>query len=556
MENENKLGHFTPWAKEMYEMHSSRVCNTFIICGNIGDYAYGMFGLTEYLCKLFEAEDCFDFTSAIVYDPEREGVLAFSKQIDKFRDQQTSYSKPMTLDDICRAMDSSNNGKGDGKAAYIIHYPQNAIPNCAPSQMKDWQEKNCIRLHRALTSKNFFRSESIVVIIAESASDVNSMFTSSNIKSHTITIPLPNIEERKAFLQTSINLAQNRKKGFAMDVELDEFARLTAGLTRQGIEDLILPSSATNPIIKEDILRKKAQLIDQENSNIIELLDSSNLCLDDFAGSENIKSYFKEVVIDAISNNTTSIIPKGVLLMGPPGTGKSYFARCLAGSAGINFVEFKMSKILDKYLGVAEKNLEKAFAVFRALAPVCVFVDELDQALSRGDSSTGTGHVYQNIFGMFLSELSNPDNRGKIIWLGATNYPNRIDEALKRTGRFDKRIPFFAPDDQDRQSVLKRQIKKIGLPVAEDFDFGELAEKIQGFTQAEIEGIVVKATELAIRSKSKYICSSHFETALLYMRPAKNVKIEEMENVALLECNDLEFLSKKMIERREALLSS
>jgi SpoVK/Ycf46/Vps4 family AAA+-type ATPase len=300
-------------------------------------------------------------------------------------------------------------------------------------------------------------------------------------------------------------------------------------------------------------LKKKEELIEREYGHIIEILDPSNLSLDDFAGQEKIKSYFQDVVIDAIAKDRISIIPKGVLLMGPPGTGKSYFARCLAGSAGINFVEFKMSKILDKYVGEAEKNLEKAFAVFRALAPVGVFIDELDQVLSRGDNDTNS--VNRNLFGMFLAELSKPENRGKIIWLGATNYPNKIDEALKRTGRFDKKIPFFAPTESERELVFKKRITKTS-PASTNIDYADLAKRTNGFTQAEIEGVVVKALELAIRKGINVIRSEDLNNALMYMYSAQNAKIVEMENIALLECNDVEFLPDDYIKRRAALMNN
>ena len=548
-----KLSGFTPWAKEMYDMYKAKVCNTFIICGNIGDYAYQLYNLTDYLCKLFSSQNGFDMDACIVYDPDRGGVYTHNKQVDQKSVNSGAHNKAMDLSLLCEQMEYvPPSGQGKRKFAYIIRYPQSVVPNGVMSAMKDHQEKNCIRLHRALTSHGFFRSESIFIFVADSVNDINPMFTSTNIKSHTINLPLPDMQERLTFIKGSTTLAKGRNVGYASNIDDAEFARLTAGLTKLSIEDLILQSSADSPIDKVDVLDKKAGLIDKEYSNIIELLDASNLSLNDFAGQEKIKSYFKEVVIDALAVGNTSIVPKGVLLMGPPGTGKSYFAKCLAGSAGINFVEFKMSKILDKYVGNAEKNLEKAFAVFRALAPVGVFIDEMDQALSRGGENTI--QVYQNIFGMFLAELSKPENRGKIIWLGATNYPNLIDEALKRAGRFDKKIPFFAPGDQERKLVLKKRIEKVGSPT-ENIDFDSIAARTKGFTQAELEGIVVKALELSVRSGSSNIRNVDFTTALGYMSSVQNMRIEEMENIALLECNDLEFLPSEYIEKRNKLIS-
>lgn len=533
------LNKFTPWAKEMYDQYDSRVCNTFILCGNIGDYAFGFYNLIDYLSKLFQSNDGFGFNSAIVYDTDNNGRYLFGGV----------SGKSMSFSEMCDKMEHTN---ADNKVAYIIRYPQSIIPDCPVSNMSTFTANSCIHLHRALTSVNFFRQKSMLIIIAESSSDVNKMFLSSNIKSSTIEIPLPGEEERQNFINLSVGYATKREKGFKSDISIPEFTRLTAGLKKMSIEDLILQGTNDNPLTKASILKKKERLIETEYSNIIELLDASNNTLDDFAGQEHIKEYFKDVVIDAIASDTRSIIPKGVLLMGPPGTGKSFFAKCLAGSAGINFVEFKMSKILDKYVGEAEKNLEKAFSVFRALAPVGVFIDELDQALSRGENDSNS--VRSNLFGMFLAELSKSENRGKIIWLGATNYPNKIDEALKRTGRFDKKIPFFAPDEDGRVAVFKKIISKMGS-VSGVIDYDYLKANTNNYTQAEIEGIVVKAFELAIRKKRQSITNDDLLFALDCIKSAQNDKIIEMENIALAECNDTEFLPKKYLDRKNNLFS-
>lgn len=527
---------FTNWSQNIYDIFRTKVCNTFVLSGNIGDYALEFYNLTDYLERLFIAKDGFNMDDVIVYDSEKGG---YSR---KPNNNQKRYS----FSEICQKMETENSGK----VAYVIRYPQSIIPNCDFSHMKPDQESNCIRLHRALTSSNFFRQNSLAIIIADSPNDINPMFLSSSIKSMNIEIPLPSAEDRRAFINLSSQYAMERECGFGINVSVDELVRLTAGLTRLSIEDLIIQGTKCNPITKDSVLQKKAELINREYSNIIELLDASDLSLDDFAGQDNIKSYFKEVVIDAIANDNTSIIPKGVLLMGPPGTGKSYFAKCLAGSAGINFVEFKMSKILDKYVGQAEKNLEKAFAVFRALAPVGVFIDEMDQALSRGDKDSHS--VNKNLFGMFLAELSKSENRGKIIWLGATNYPNKIDEALKRTGRFDKKIPFFAPSATERKLVFAKRIQKVS-PNSKNINYNDLAANTEGFTQAEIEGVVVKALELSIRRGMSVINNELLMLALDYMSSTQNANIKEMEDIALIECNDIEFLSPEYISRKKQL---
>ena len=336
-----------------------------------------------------------------------------------------------------------------------------------------------------------------------------------------------------------------------MDVTKNELTMLTAGLNKISIEDIVLLAIDEGRLTRDMVLNRKKDLIRKEFGEIIEIMDTEGYSLNKFAGQEHIKNYFKEVVIDAIKEDDISIVPKGVLLMGPPGTGKTYFSKCLAGDAGINFVEFKMSKILDKYVGESEKRLEKALSVFRALAPVGVFIDEADQSLSRGEQDSV--QVTRTIFGMFLAELSKPENRGKIIWLAATNYPDRLDEALKRAGRFDKKIPFFAPTLEEREAVFKIHLENSELPPASDIDYNLLASRTDGYTQAEIENIVVKALELCERSKTKQITQDKLNLALDYMLSAQNDKIKEMEDIALKECNDQEFIPESYKERHKQL---
>ena len=124
--------------------------------------------------------------------------------------------------------------------------------------------------------------------------------------------------------------------------------------------------------------------------------------------------------------------------------------------------------------------MEKALSVFRALAPVGVFMDEIDQSMSRGKGGDGGSSVNANLFGMLLAEMSKSENRGNIVWIAATNYPNNVDEALKRAGRFDKKIPFFAPSMEEREAVFKIHLNKKDLPPADNLDTKKLAELTEG----------------------------------------------------------------------------
>ena len=142
-----------------------------------------------------------------------------------------------------------------------------------------------------------------------------------------------------------------------------------------------------------------------------------------------------------------------------------------------------------------------------------------------------------------LSVLSEPKHRGQIIWIGAANYPNKIDEALKRTGRFDKKIPFLPPNKEDRIKVMKIHLNKLKVKnnILES-DYEELAKKTIDYTQAEIEGIVVKALELSVRNNREEIIFEDFKNAVNFIIRTENEKIKEMIDIAIKECNDLEFL--------------
>ena len=386
----------------------------------------------------------------------------------------------------------------------------------------------------------------------------------TNSSVHTIEIPYPSEEERQEFIYQLIRREEARMehldkptlrartrfvvdqltRGATREVNVPAFARLTAGLTRKQIEDAWLLCLSNGSFDYDLILERKQMIIRREFGDVIEIMDSSNLTLEDYSGQNHIKAYLKETVIDPIMNGNTAIVPKGLLFCGPPGTGKTYLANCLAGEGKVNFIELKMNKILDMWVGNSEKNFAKALTCIRSIYPVMVFVDEIDQAFQRGgDGSDGGSRVSGNIFGMFLSQLSDPKTRGKIVWIAATNYPNKLDEALKRTGRFDKKIPFLPPDEKDRAETFRILVRKIKNPnTLKEEEYGKLAEMTEGYVQSDIEQVVVKAMELMVRRQKKEMTAALLEEAVRLIVIRQNHKIIEMTDLAISECNDNELL--------------
>ena len=323
-----------------------------------------------------------------------------------------------------------------------------------------------------------------------------------------------------------------------------QFANMTAGLSRIQIEDIYLNAESKGVLNKKDILAKKQEFISKEYGDVLELLESDGLTFKDFAGQDHVKEYCKEMIIDPMTSGELDLVPKGVLLMGPPGTGKSYFAKCLAGEASATAVLLKMDKIKSKWVGESEGKLAKVFMGLKALAPVIVFLDELDQSFHRSTSESQS--VDRNQFGMMLQFLSEPENRGKIVWLGAANYPNKVDEALKRPGRFDKKIPFLPPTTDEIKEIFGVHLAYSKFPVTIlDTEMEMLSNTLDGYTPAEIEAVVLKAKELARRKKLESIDFSLLKLAAEYTLSTQNEKIKEMADIAIKECSDREFLPER-----------
>lgn len=530
------------FAEEIQLKYKSNVSNSFIITGNINDYVHDTDFLKDFLIDFLQKHKM-NMDEIFLFDLQSKG----NSVIDKNEMKNGSW------EDVVRRITDTYT-----RNTFIFFYPQYLIP--AGDYIQEEDKTRIVSLHSALNSSGFLSSNNVVIFVADTTTRINSLFLDSNSRMTVINIELPNIIERLDFIQYWFS-GLDINDDIEMRITKEELANLTAGLQLNAIEDiLLLGLKSFGYIDNKMVIIRKQEVIKKEFNEVIEIFDTNGYSLNDFAGQDHIKKYFKEVVIDAIKINDLDIVPKGVMLMGPPGTGKTFFARCLAGDAGINFVEFKMSKILGKYVGESEKSMEKALSVFRALAPVGVFMDEIDQSLSRGkNDGSGGSSVNSNIFGMLLSEMSKPENRGKILWIAATNYPNNVDEALKRAGRFDKKIPFFAPSEEERNFVFKLHLNKVakkGFGISNDLNINHLAKSTDGYTQAEIESVVVKALELSKRSKLKEITQEKLELALDYMLSTQNNKINEMEDVALIECNDQEFIPDKYKERHRKLMRS
>lgn len=225
----------------------------------------------------------------------------------------------------------------------------------------------------------------------------------------------------------------------------------------------------------------------------------------------------------------------GLLLYGPPGCGKTFIARALAGEIGARFFSIAISDVLDMYIGESERKLHELFENARSHAPAVLFFDELDAlGQKRINMARSAG---KNFVNQLLSELDGVESRNKDLYvLGATNHPWDIDTALRRPGRFDRLVFVPAPDVAARAHIV--QLKLEGRPVSGDIDAAALAQKLEGFSGADIQALVDGATERAFERTVDTGVEQPVSQALLFealrdMKPSTRPWLETARNYAV-----------------------
>ncbi|MFQ6059136.1 MAG: ATP-dependent zinc metalloprotease FtsH, partial [Anaerolineae bacterium] len=268
--------------------------------------------------------------------------------------------------------------------------------------------------------------------------------------------------------------------------------------------------------------------------------DKPTVTFDDVAGVEEAKQELQEVV-EFLKEPEKFIalgarIPKGVLMVGPPGCGKTLMARAVAGEAGVPFFSISGSEFVEMFVGVGASRVRDLFDQAKKHSPCIVFVDEIDAVgRHRGAGLGGSHDEREQTLNQILVEMDGFDTDTNVIVIAATNRPDILDPALLRPGRFDRRVVLDRPDMNGRKAILEIHVR--GKPLAEEVDLLTIAKETPGFSGADIESLVNEAAILAARRNKKAIGMAEFQEAVEKViagpeRKSRLISQEEKEIIA------------------------
>ena len=344
---------------------------------------------------------------------------------------------------------------------------------------------------------------------------------------HELSLPLPDRRQRLRLLEVA-----TRSVPLADDVDLDAVAGRTPGFVAADVLALVreagLRAAARQrdsdaPTLAQADLDAALEVV-RATSMEGSTLDLSPLTLDDVGDMAEVKQSLTEAVLWPLDYPDTFARlgvapPRGLLLYGPPGCGKTFLVKAIAGSGKANVLSVKGAELLSKWVGESERAVRELFRRARESAPAIVFLDEVDAlAPVRGQSTDGG--TTDRVVAALLTELDGVEDLRDVVVIGATNRPDLVDAAMLRPGRLE-RLVFVPPPDAEARAAVLRSASK-GVPFADDVDLDELGRRTERFSAADCAALVREAAVTAMREslQATTVTAAHVEAALGRVRPS------------------------------------
>lgn len=527
------------WFDKFLNIYKAGISHEFILYFNIRDAVDNYRCIDRYMYEEFIKQRGFSIVA--FYDVSRGLTFlepGMEREFNMITSNETIGLKRVLPSKIFPYIDMALKKT---KMVLFIEHAEKIIPSGDTASMSLEERMALIWLCEWSNDAKISTVGSTIIMKTNNVAEVSSEVLNSSYRVEPILVELPDESERRKYIEY---LLEDEK--IKMDISIDEFAKLSSGLSKKAIKDIKLKAEAEDVPISFDFIKdKKHSVLKKEYGDVLEFI-YPEISFEDIGGMERAKNYLLKNIVEPIKDGDLRRVPMGILLCGPSGTGKTLLVNALAKSSGFNCVKIDMSRILGQYVGESEKNFKKCLLGAQSQQPVIVFVDEIDTAFRRGES--GDSGVSRNIFSEFLQFTSNTNNRGKVIFIAATNRPDLLDAALKRAGRFDKKIPILLPEEEERAEILKIMIKRYGFETDIE-DFTPFASQTENYTGAEIETVVRKAYELANEDHVEgcILTADLLNKAISKCRPSTQ-QVEFMTMLAIKECDDKDLLPERYRE--------
>jgi len=552
------------WVQELLDKYSSGVAHAFTLHFNVFDYVVPGVSLKSYLARLMAGRQIVAFynrSEGITFPlptmrdrfiellglgQEQDPALAALASLQGGQPQATEIPRSPTaalplLERLLKLGDPE-----EKLAAVVIDFAESVFPAADMATMSAEDRTNLITVQRWGRDPDIMRAGNPVFLVAANLADLHAGIRAASSKFEAIEVPLPDRAARRAFID---HYTAGKPQVFRWHLSAEELANATAGLSLIHIEDIFLRAEQTQELTQDLVRERKEDIIASEFGEVLEILEP-RFGWEMIGGLQHVKEFFERSVIRPMREGRTRRTPMGVLMTGPAGTGKSAVAEAVAKESGINCVILNLARILGQYVGASERNLEKALRAIESLQPTLVFIDEIDQSVQRG--SAGDSGVSNRIFKRLLEFMSDTGHRGRVIFLAATNRPDMLDAALRRPGRFDKKIPFLVPDETEREAIFEVMLRKYDLSGVNSIP-AVCITATEGWTGAEIEAGVVKAVEVA---EDRDLGPEEALTYAVQTISPSTADIEYMTLLAIQETNDRDLLPPKyrqMLDDRQTL---
>lgn len=335
-----------------------------------------------------------------------------------------------------------------------------------------------------------------------------------------------------------------------------DLAKQTSGFNYDNLRDILFYAATTRePITVATVHRRKRAIISAESRDLLEIVEPRD-GFGTVAGYDYVKERLTGIK-DAILRQANDVwaaqvVPKGILFLGPPGTGKSLVASALAKETGFNMV--KLRNIRSMWVGETERNLNRVLDLLSGMHPVIVFVDEVDGAfVGRDNQGSGGGGVEQRIFQRILEFMAMDENRGRVLWIAASNRPDLLDAAL--LSRFDMVIPFLLPNDEARRAMFVTSFpskNSYTFAAEPSTSFDMVIERTRGFSGRELDTISRRAMQLSANEHTiatasgpaaptgdkPIVSAAHLLQALAEFRQARDQEAYELQTLLAIQATN------------------